>query len=399
VLSRSHEVALYEQDDRLGGHAHTNHVEVNGRHIDVDTGFLVYNNRTYPLFSSLLDELGVATQPTDMSFSVTDGGRSLEWRASSPATVFAQRRNILRPLFWNMLLDIERFNRVMRRLLVDPPPDEVTLGDVLSRRCWSSGFFDWYLVPLGSSIWSADPSTFTGIPVMTFARFFDRHGWLRIGQQPAWRTITGGSNCYVEAIARPLRARGSVRTGARVHKILRHDDRVELVVDDTTESFDQVIVATHSDDALRLLSDPSSSERDVLGAIRYQSNRATLHTDVALMPRRRRVWASWNYHRLAGSGHQATLTYWLSQLQNLGPETHLLLTLNRDEDISPDAVLARMDYAHPIFDSAAIVAQSRRHELNGVRRTWYCGAYWGFGFHEDGVRSAIDVCRALGEPS
>jgi predicted NAD/FAD-binding protein len=397
LLTRSHDVVLYERDTRLGGHAHTNHVELDGIPIDVDTGFLVYNERTYPLFSELLAQLRIATQPTDMSFSVTDEKDTLEWRASSPATVFAQRRNIVRAEFWNMLVDIARFNRVARRLLDHPPSDEVTLGDVLGTRRWSHGFFDWYLVPLGSSIWSADPTTFTEIPATTFTRFFDRHGWLRLGHQPSWRTITGGSKQYVDAIAQPLRDEGRVRTGSGVLTVSRNDGGGEVITADGNEAFDEVVIATHSDEALALLSDPSVAEREVLGSIRYQLNRATLHTDARLMPRRRQVWASWNYHCLTGSREQATLTYWLNQLQRLETSHQLFLTLNRDDEIASETVLARMDYAHPVFDTKAISAQARRGEVSGRRHTWFCGAYWGYGFHEDGIRSAIEVCAAFGE--
>ena len=320
----------------------------------------------------------------------------IEWRGTSPSTVFAQRRNVARPAFWRMLADIGRFNRLARGLLEDPPPDTVTLEDVLAPHRWSAGFRDWYLVPLGSSIWSADPTTFTRIPAATFARFFERHGLLRLRDQPRWRTVTGGSQTYVQAILGPLQAEGRVRLGTPIDKIRREPGGIELVGPGGVESFDHVVVATHSDQALRLLSDPDRLESETLGAIRYQPNRATLHTDARLLPRNRRAWASWNYHRLQADTDQATLTYHLNQLQGIPSTTPVLVTLNQDDAIDPELVLARMDYAHPVLDPGTVIAQGRHREINGARRTWFCGAYWGYGFHEDGVRSAVETCRALG---
>lgn len=396
LLHQRHDVVLYEADDRPGGHSHTHRVELPDITADVDTGFLVYNERTYPLFRRFLDRLGVATQPSDMSFSVSDARTGIEWRGTSPSTVFAQRRNVARPAFWRMLADVGRFNRLARELLEDPPPDDVTLEDVLGSHRWSPGFRDWYLIPLGSSIWSADPTTFTRIPATIFARFFERHGLLRLRDQPRWRTVTGGSRTYVQAILGPLQAEGRLRLGTPIDKIRREAGGVELVSRGGAESFDHVVVATHSDQALRLLSDPDRLENETLGAIRYQPNRATLHTDARLLPRNRRAWASWNYHRLHADTDQATLTYHLNRLQGIASTTPVLLTLNEDHAIDPESVLARMDYAHPVLDHGAVIAQGRHGEINGARRTWYCGAYWGNGFHEDGVRSAAETCRALG---
>ncbi len=397
LLHPHHDVVLFETDGRPGGHSHTHRVELPELTAEVDTGFLVYNTRTYPLFCRLLDRLGVATQVSDMCFSVSDERTGLEWRGTSPNTVFAQRRNLVRPEFLRMLADVARFNRLATGLLEEPPPDRVTLEEVLEPHRWSAAFRDWYLVPLGSSIWSADPGTFTRIPAATFVRFFERHGLLRVGDQPSWRTVTGGSQRYVDAILAPLRAEGRLRLGAPVDKIRRRPDAVELVGPTGPEEFDQVVVATHSDQALGLLSDADRAEQEVLGAIGYQPNRATLHTDASLMPRSRRAWASWNYHRPAEGSDRATLTYHLNQLQDIPSATPVLVTLNRDDAVDPATVIARMDYTHPTLDPAAVAAQARRHEIShGRRRTWYCGAYWGYGFHEDGVRSAVEVCQALG---
>ena len=396
LLHRRHDVVLYESDERPGGHSDTHRVELPELTCDVDTGFLVYNQRTYPLFCRLLDELGIHTKPSDMSFSVADQRTGLEWRGTSLSTVFAQRRNLARPDFLRMLADVGRFNRLARGLLADPPPDGVTLEEVLAPHRWSSGFRDWYLVPLGSSIWSADPSTFTRIPAATFARFFERHGLLNVRDQPSWRTIDGGSRLYVDALVRPLRDEGRLRLGTPVGKIRRQPGGVEIVSDAGAETYDHVVLATHSDQALRLLSDPDRMEREILGALRYQPNRATLHTDVSLLPTERRAWASWNYHRLEADRDEATLTYYLNRLQGIDSTTPVLVTLNRDDAIDPEKVLAGMDYAHPVLDPAALRAQGGRHEINGTRRTWFVGAYWDCGFHEDGVRSAVETSRALG---
>ncbi len=396
LLRREHDVVLFEADDRPGGHTHTHRIELPDATVDVDTGFLVYNERTYPLFCRLLDELGVPTQPSDMSFSVSDERTGLEWRGTTLSTVFAQRRNLVRPAFLRMLGDVYRFNRLVRGLLDQPPPPDVTLADILAPHRWSRAFEDWYLVPLGSSIWSADPATFTGIPAATFARFFDRHGLLRLRDQPSWRTVSGGARRYVDAILAPLAEEGRLRLAAPVEKIRRGPGGVEVVGASGVEQFDQVVVATHSDQALRLLSDAAPAERAVLGAMRYQPNSAVLHTDTRLLPKNPRARASWNYHRLRSDTAGATLTYYLNPLQSIPSRTPVLVTLNRDEAIDPAKVLARMHYAHPVLDAAAIAAQGRRHEINGVRRTWFCGAYWGYGFHEDGVRSAVEMCRSLG---
>ncbi len=397
LLSSRHDVVVYEADDRPGGHCHTHRVELDDVTADVDTGFLVYNERTYPLFCRLLERLGVATKPSDMSFSVADSRTGLEWRGTSPSSVFAQRRNLARPAFLAMLADVARFNRLATRLLEDPPPDEVTLEEVLSTHRWSTGFREWYLVPLGSSIWSAGPQAFTQIPAATFARFFERHGLLAVRDQPRWRTVTGGSRRYVEAILAPLRAEGRLRLASPADKIRREPGGVEVLGPAGIETFDHVVVATHSDQALALLSDADRAERAIIGAISYQQNQATLHTDARLLPKQRRAWASWNYHRLEPEGDRATLTYHLNQLQGIASKTPVLVTLNRDEAIDPSLVLARMDYAHPVLDRATVAAQKRHREINGARRTWFCGAYWGYGFHEDGVASAVKTCKALGE--
>ena len=398
LLQDRHEVHLFEADGRPGGHAHTVTVDLPGGPVAADTGFLVYNERTYPLFTRLLADLGVATHPSDMSFSLTDLRCGLEWRGTSLSTVFAQRRNVVRPAFLAMLADVVRFNRLGA---LDP-------GRAARRRpgrerwptCWPAaagrtGFLDWYLIPLGSAIWSADPETFTQIPARTFVEFFSRHGLLGPGDQPSWRTVTGGSTRYVESILQPLRNRGRLHLRTGVTKLRRQQRGVELLTAGGPTVFDHVVVATHSDQALALLGDPTAEERRVLGAFRYQPNRATLHTDTTLLPANRRAWASWNYVRPRGTAGGATLTYYLNRLQGLQSDQPVLVTLNRDESIDPRHVVARFDYSHPVIDQDAVNAQSGQRALSAGAVS-YCGAYWGFGFHEDGVRSALAVCERFG---
>jgi predicted NAD/FAD-binding protein len=397
LLSREHDVTVFESDPRPGGHAHTVTVEVGGSSYDVDTGFLVYNDRNYPGLIKLFADLGVTTKASDMSFSVTDAASGLEWKGSSFSTVFAQRRNLVRPAFLRMLLDVVRFNRLAKGLLKRPADLAVSLQDLLTKGSWSSHFLDWYLIPMGASIWSADPRTFLAMPAYTFARFFDNHGLLDYGNQPQWRTVTGGSKRYVQAITSPLGDR--LRLSCPVTRVTREADGVIVESTRGAERFDEVVLATHSDQALALLGDASEAEQEVLGAIAYQPNRATLHTDQRLLPRERRAWASWNYHQLksakGASADTATLTYRLRSLQGIEASEEILVTLNQDEFIDESKVLGRFDYAHPVFDVAAIAAQGRHDELNGDRHTWYCGAYWTYGFHEDGLQSALKVCRKM----
>ena len=397
LLQDRHEVHLFEADGRPGGHAHTVTVDLPGGPVAADTGFLVYNERTYPLFTRLLADLGVATHASDMSFSLTDLRCGLEWRGTSLSTVFAQRSNVVRPAFLAMLADVVRFNRLARSMLAGSAPKagQERWLTCWPRRRWSTGFLEWYLIPLGSAIWSADPATFTQIPASTFVEFFSRHGLLGPGDQPSWRTVTGGSTRYVESILQPLRNRGGLHLRSGVTKLRRQQRGVELLTSGGPTMFDHVVVATHSDQALALLGDPTSEERRVLGAFRYQPNRATLHTDTTLLPANRRAWASWNYVRPREIAGGATLTYYLNRLQGLQSDQPVLVTLNRDESIDPRHVVARFDYSHPVIDQDAVNAQSGQRALSAGAVS-YCGAYWGFGFHEDGVRSALAVCERFG---
>jgi len=419
LLHPDHEITVFEANDYIGGHTNTVRVDLpDGRggtetnHID--TGFIVHNDRNYPNFVKLLGQLGVATQPGEMSFSVSDPRIDLEYRGTNLNTVYAQRANLAKPWFHRMLIDILRFNRAARHLLAEADAggrpgggqDELSLADFLARGRYSEPFVERFLIPLGASIWSADPETFTRFPASAYARFMDNHGLLQLAGMPQWRTVTGGSQRYVESLTRPFLDR--VRRNAPVRKIVRRHDgedgiEIELMSSDHgLETFDRVILATHSDQALRLLSDAGDTEHEVLGAIRYQPNVATLHTDERFLPRNPRARASWNYHLNAsstgsgGAGGQAALTYWMNRLQDIDSRHQFLVTLNRHEEVEPDRVLGRFDYEHPVFDAGAMQAQSRRHEIQGANGTYFAGAYWGYGFHEDGVRSALDVCRHFG---
>lgn len=397
LLHPRHEVMVYEVDGRPGGHTNTVEVDVDGTRHAVDTGFIVYNERTYPGFVGLLRELGVETKDSEMSFGVSDESTGIEWRGTSLSTLLAQPRNIANPSFQRMLVDVVRFNRAARLIAANGADPDLTVGEFLARRAWSRAFIDWYLAPMGSAIWSAAPTSFAQMPMLTFARFFDNHGLLRVGDQPRWRTIVGGAARYVDALLSPMRDR--LQLGIGVEKVVRRraEGTVELrTTDGAPAEFDHVILATHSDQALRLLADPSTVEREILGAIRYQPNRATLHTDERLLPRSPRARASWNYHRPTIDTGVATVTYDMNRLQGIESTRPILVTLNRDADIDPAAVLRTFEYDHPVLDAGAVRAQSRRDEINGRHGTWFAGAYWGHGFHEDGVQSALHVCRGLG---
>jgi len=399
LLSDRHELTVFEREARPGGHTNTVRVDLGDETHEVDTGFIVYNERNYPGLVRLFTRLRVPTKPSDMSFGVSDAVSGLEWRATSLSTVFAQRRNALHPAFLRMMADVVRFNRHMRRLLLTGMLGDLTLREVLVEGRWSPRMVEWYLAPMVSAIWSAPIDDALDIPAATFARFFENHGLLRLGAQPDWRTVVGGARTYVDRILAALGSR--VHLATPVTKVTRMHDAVEIVTDRRgPEHFDHVILATHSDESLELLGDPSVPERAILGSIRYQPNVAVLHTDERLLPRTRRAWASWNYRlgeRVTDATHRgATLTYHMNRLQSIDSDSQICVTLNQSGAVDPAKVLGTYEYAHPVLDADAVAAQQRYTEISGVRSTWYCGAYWGYGFHEDGVQSALRVCRAFG---
>lgn len=392
LLRLRHDVTLFESDVRAGGHAHTQVVDFDGVEHSIDTGFIVYNERNYPILANLFAELRIATRASDMSFAMADDAADVEWCGSSPRTIFSQPRNLIRPRFLRMLGDIRRFNASARRLLDEPENLGYTLEEFLEGGDYSSAFVEWYLVPMGAAIWSASPAEFLQFPAAAFIRFFDNHGLLGIRDRPQWRTVQGGSHQYVRAITASLGPR--LRLATPVRAVSRRDVGVDVTTDDGVEKFDHVILATHADQALALIESPSNLEREILSSIRFCVNEATLHTDGRLMPRRRRARASWNWRHHDGA-RAATLTYDLSRLEGLLTPQPVYLTLNQANAVDPTKVLARMSYRHPIFDSAAMIAQRRHGEIDGRDRISYAGAYWGYGFHEDGARSAVIACRSL----
>ena len=394
LLSAQHEVTLYEAEERLGGHAHTYVVKEDEGEYPVDTGFLVYNEVTYPHFIRLLDELGVASRESTMSFSYTDRSIGLEWKGTNLNTIFAQRRNLARPRFVRMVLDILAFNRTLRDLLESGIGPDLTLAALLDQHRWGAEFREWYLEPMGAAIWSARPEGFADMPARTFAEFFSRHGLLNVRGMPTWRTIAGGSVTYVERLGAALAGRATVHRATPVRAIRRDAECVAVSTDEGVTDFDHVVLACHSDEALALLSDPTPVEREVLGAIRYQSNAVTLHSDTSLLPATRRAWAAWNYRRDERED-RATLTYNVSTLQAIRGPREYLVSLNSDHLIDEERVIERFTYSHPVLDQRTVRAQERRGELSG-NRTSFAGAYLGYGFHEDGVRSAVEVAEALG---
>ena len=392
LLHREHDVSVFEAADWIGGHTHTVRVEgAEGAH-DVDTGFIVMNDRNYPNFERLLAKLGVGTRASNMSFSVSDGG-DFEYSSTSLAGLFANPRHLTSPRFLRMLADVRRFQREARELL-STEDDGPSLREYLEQHSYSREFVERLIVPQAAAVWSADPRQMWTFPARFLAQFFENHGMLGLGDRPKWQTIAGGSHRYVERLIAPFSER--VLLSQPVTAISRVADHVEVTVGaHEPRRFDRVVIATHSDQALGMLTDPSDREREILGAIPYQSNDVVLHTDRRLLPRRRRAWASWNYH-LDTVGGGSSVTYHMNRLQGLEAPEELCVTLNLTERIDPTRVLGRWTYAHPVYTSAGMIAQRRRVEIDGVDRIHYCGAYWGWGFHEDGVVSAMQTCTPLG---
>jgi predicted NAD/FAD-binding protein len=396
VLSRRHEVHLFERAARLGGHTHTITVEGVDGPLALDTGFLVHNDRTYPNLVRLFAELGVETQPSDMSFGVTCRRTGYEYSSRGLAGFFADRRNLIRPRHYRLLAEIVRFNREAPAVLDDPDGGALTLGELVERRRFSDDFLRYYLYPMASAVWSASTQAIRSFPAATLVRFFDNHGMLGLDTHPRWKVVRGGSHRYLEPITAPYRDR--VRTNAGIRSIARLDRGVEIrFADAPAERFDEVVLACHGDQVLGLLADPSDVEREVFGRFETSRNDVWLHTDRAMLPRRPAARASWNYNLHADEAQGATVTYHLNRLQSLRAREDYCVTLNPpDGAIDPARVLARLVYHHPSYTHAALAAQARWAEVSGARHTHYCGAYWRYGFHEDGFVSALRVARALG---
>ena len=393
LLHRIHDVTVFEADSRPGGHVNTVSVETEtGRH-DVDTGFIVFNDRNYPQFERVLARLHVASQPSEMSFSVSDERGDFEYSGASPNGLFAKRAHLVTPWFHRMVADLVRFNREARSLLASR--DDPSLRGWLADRGYSRAFVERLIVPQAAAVWSADPAQMWSFPARFLVEFFDNHGMLGVRNRPRWRTVEGGSRRYVDALIAPWRDR--LRLSTPVTSIHRTDDHVTILSPGRDpEHFDEVIVAAHADQALRMLADASDREHELLGAFPYQRNEAVLHTDTRMLPRRRRAWASWNYHLLERPTGLPTVTYDMNRLQSLTADRQFCVTLNRSQAVDPEKVIRTIPYAHPVYTQAAVAAQARHEEVSGPRRTHFCGAYWGWGFHEDGVVSAIRVAERLG---
>jgi predicted NAD/FAD-binding protein len=396
LLARRHEVVVFESESRIGGHTATVDVRLDGRDYAIDTGFIVYNDRTYPNFIRLLAELGVNSQPTDMTFSVSHDTAGLEYAGSNLNTLFAQRANLLRPGYWRMLRDILRFNRESQQDLDENRLSPgMQLGDYLRAGGYSSEFRDWYLVPMGAAIWSSGTRAMDAFPVEFFIRFFRNHGLLAVTNRPQWRTLVGGSRSYLEPITRAFA--GSMRTADPVTRIRRDQDGVDVQTRaGEAGRFDQLVLACHSDQSLSLLETPSAAEQGVLGAIAYRANDVILHNDTSVLPRRRLAWSSWNYRIRDGADELPVLSYDMNILQRIESPHTFCVTLNDSVNIDSSKILGRFRYSHPVYSVEAVSAQQRWREINGTDRTWYCGAWWGNGFHEDGVSSAVRVAQELG---
>ncbi len=396
LLGREHRVTLFEAGKYLGGHTNTVEVTLEGRTHPVDTGFLVFNEKTYPNLIAMFAHLGVDSVETEMSFAVSLENPDLEWAGSNLATVFGQKRNLVRPQFWSMLSDILRFNRESTAWLATHPDNARSLGDFLAEGAYSQAFSDWYLLPMAAAIWSCPTGQMRAMPLATFIRFCQNHGLLQVFDRPMWRTVKGGGREYVRKIAAQL---DDIRLACPVHAVSRDGDRLRVVHANGAEHFDQVVMACHSDQALAILGATASmGQREVLAAVRYEPNRAVLHTDRALLPRNEKLWSAWNY--FAGSGQPGEqpvgVSYLINRLQPLPFKTPVVVTLNPAREPEAGKVIAEFDYAHPIFDAAAIAAQGKLPQVQGENGIWLAGAWGSYGFHEDGLKSALRVANGLG---
>ena len=392
LLSPQHEVTLFEANDYLGGHTHTHDVEQGGKTYRVDTGFIVHNPAHYPLFTRMLDELGVASQPTTMSFAVHSERTGLEYNATNLDTLFCQRRRLFSPRFLGMVRDLLRFYRTAPNLLDEAGPGP-TLGNYLAMHRYGDAFRDEHLIPMASALWSSPPTQILAFPARYLVQFMANHQMLQISGRPAWQVVRGGSSSYIAAMRSDWQVRE--RLSCPVRSIRRVSDGVLLTTPFCTEQFDHVVLACHSDQALAMLSDADTREHDILGAITYQVNDTVLHTDASLLPRQRKAWAAWNVHLPREGQAPCSVSYCMNLLQGLQSGDPFVVTLNRTDAIDPAKVLRRMRYHHPVHTAASVAAQARKAEIQGRQRTWFAGAYWGWGFHEDGMRSAVEVAQRL----
>ncbi len=394
-LRAHHNITIFEANDYVGGHTATVSVNVDNQRYAIDTGFIVFNDRTYPLFESLLAELNVAVQPTEMSFSVHDATTGFEYNGHTLKSVFSQARHYFSPSFYRFLFEIWRFNRTAKKWLQEGIPDTVSVGDFLKQCRFSSRFCSHYLLPMGAAIWSMPLGKMREMPLTFFLHFFENHGLLDIINRPQWKVIKGGSHQYVNALLNALSH--VIKVNTPVTQVRRLPYGVEIMTSEETLQFDEVIFACHSDQALAILDDPSADEVAVLSALPYQKNRVTLHTDTDWLPTSKRAWAAWNYRLLASDTEESplTVTYNMNLLQGISSPHTFCVTLNSSSNLDPKCILRQFEYAHPMFGFASLRAQKKKSLIQGKRNTWFCGAYWGYGFHEDGVASAKEVANAL----
>jgi len=394
-LNKHHDISVFEANEYIGGHTHTHDIEVNKYNHAVDTGFIVFNYKTYPNFTKLLKDLDVEVQPSSMSFSVKCEKSGLEYNGTTLNSLFAQRSNLVKPSFYRMINDILRFNKEALSIL-DTDKANASLGEILGEGGYSKEFIEHYLIPMGAAIWSSHPDQMMQFPAGFFIRFFHNHGMLNIDDRPVWHVIKGGSREYVKKLTAPFADR--IRHNTPVTSVTRHEDYVEIILKDgSIEKFDQVFIASHSDQALAMLSDATALENEILGAIPYQENEAILHTDARVLPKRKLAWAAWNYHILPEQQDRVALTYNMNILQNLNSNEQVCVTLNNSQAVAPEKVIKKITYHHPVFTPDGVNAQQRHAEINGINRTYYCGAYWRFGFHEDGVISALNAIQHFEE--
>jgi len=386
-LNSNHQITLFESNSRVGGHSHTHEIEIANQKLNVDTGFIVFNKKTYPHFLNLLHELKVPYENSAMSFSVKDSQKDFEYNGTNLNALFAQRKNLISPTFYKMIKEILRFNKNSTLLLKDN--EEISLGEYLDREAYSDFFKKYYILPMGSAIWSSDVKTMMTFPAKFFVRFFDNHGMLNINDRPQWLTITGGSINYVKKLISPFEKK--IKLNSQIKSVERKNDHVDIQFHDRDEKFDWVFFACHSDEALKLIKSPTQDEKNVLKAIPYKDNEVILHFDERFMQRRKLAWAAWNYHVAEDSSSPVSLTYNMNILQNLKTNVPVLVTLNPQEKIDKHKIIKKLSYAHPQYSLKSIEAQSKHHLISGVNRTSFAGAYWGNGFHEDGVKSAIDA--------
>ncbi|MGB4857831.1 MAG: FAD-dependent oxidoreductase [Dokdonella sp.] len=395
LLARDHEVVLFEADSRLGGHTDSHDIEINGKPLVVDSGFIVFNEKHYPLLTRMFDELGVASQSTTMSFSVHDEASGIQYNASNLRGLFCQPTNLFSPQFLGMLADLRRFYREAPTLLEHPEPGP-SLGEYLAANGYGGAFRDLHLVPMASALWSSPTARILDFPISHLVRFMANHSMMQLSGRPAWRVVQGGSRSYIDALQRGWNVQVRLNSPVRSVRAQQQPTTISVTTDVGVESFEHVVLACHADDALRLLVDPTDAQRDVLSAFEFQDNDTILHTDARLLPPNRGAWAAWNVHVPSQPGDDCTVSYWMNALQSLRTRDPLVVSLNRRADIDPSRILRERRYRHPVQSAASVQAQSRKAEIQGIGGISFAGAWWGHGFHEDGLRSAVDVAAQLG---